>query len=133
MGSETIVHSLATFIPIISGGPVTSPSATPNPILETIAPTRTEAQSGISHLSAELVGLIRTNPWVEHPDVPEATGVVHAIENIRPDIDGLLNKLEPDPSSSSYKRTSRKLLRKTSLAAAPSRPCLTSWITSFVR
>lgn len=113
VGSKAIVHSLAAFIPIISGGPITSPSATSNPTLGTIAPTSTEAPSSISHLSAELVGLIRTiNSWVEHPDAPEATGVIHAIENIRPGIEGLLNKLEPDPSSSSCKSTSRNRIKR---------------------
>ncbi|CEJ62699.1 hypothetical protein PMG11_11192 [Penicillium brasilianum] len=113
VGSKTGIYGLTTFIPIISGGPIISPSATSNPTLEIIAPTSTEAQSSISHLSVELVGLIRKiNSWVEHPDVPEATGVIHAIENIHPDIEGLLSKLEPEPGSRSCKSTSRKRIKR---------------------
>jgi hypothetical protein len=113
VGSKTGIYGLTTFIPIISGGPSTSPSATSNPTLEIIAPTSPEAQSSISHLSAELVGLIRKiNSWVEHPDAPEATGVIHAIENIHPDIEGLLKRLDPESGSRSCKSTSRKRIKR---------------------
>jgi hypothetical protein len=113
VGSKTSIYGLTFFIPMISGGLITSPWATSNPTLEIIATTSTEAESSISHLAVELVGLIRKiNSWVEHPDAPEATGVIHAIENIRPDIEGLLNKLEPELGSSSCKSMSRKRIKR---------------------
>ncbi|KAJ5355552.1 uncharacterized protein N7496_012764 [Penicillium cataractarum] len=106
---KTAINGLTTFTLIISGGPIISPSAT----LGTIAPTGAVSQSSISHVSVGLVGLSRIiNSWVEHPYAAEATGVIHAIENIRPDIEGLLNKLKPDPSSSCCKSTRRKRIKR---------------------
>ncbi|KAJ5900403.1 uncharacterized protein N7473_004473 [Penicillium subrubescens] len=93
VGSKTGIYGLTTFIPIISGGPITSPSATSNPTLEIIAHQQ-------------------INSWVEHPGAPEATGVIHAIENIHPHIEGLLSKLEPEPGSKSCKSTSRKRIKR---------------------
>lgn len=61
----------------------------------------------------ELIGFIRKiNSWVEHPNAPEAAGVIHAIENIHPHFEGLISKLEPEPGSRSCKSTSRKPIKR---------------------